>query len=593
LAERAITGKRIILAVGIFLILAGTFVAFIRSTDALLLSVFRPILGQAPVTFWADKLHLVGYEIAIIGFSIIVAGLIILRRESFKKFAENGKNAAVVGIVLLILLWLPAVLFSHTATFNGERYWYLGDDAMISMRYAHNLAEGNGLVWNPGERVEGYSNFLWTLYMAVIHLLPIPISKTSIIILLTNLVLSAATIPVLINLVRRLGGDLTAIAATIIGFVLSANIMFWTTSGFETTLLTFLFLTAVYRIIAERDETKPRPFTYIIITVMAFVRADALIISLICYGLAFAVNKRKRLLAGYFGLTVLLFLSHELFRWTYYGNLLPNTAYLKIMNWDEKYAAGLGYVLGFMKAHLFLLVLLTAGIFAARQSVNKLLLALLAVYAVYVGFVGGDTFSNFRFFVPVLPLILGLAFACSAKLVANRRFRVAVIGLSIATMPLIVPGYAAHVAPREADVGNIEIGLYIKEATAEDAKIADFWAGSVFYFSERYAIDLLGKSDPHIAQLQATSNGRRPGHNKFDFDYSLSQLRPDYIVANFKLPIDEEKMHQESSGNYAFTGLLFYNGLFREHYYENPLNIDTWRTIFAYNSTNIHNPEKH
>lgn len=42
---------------------------------------------------------------------------------------------------------------------NGDRYFVLFDDAMISMRYARNFAEGNGLVWNPGETpVEGYTN---------------------------------------------------------------------------------------------------------------------------------------------------------------------------------------------------------------------------------------------------------------------------------------------------------------------------------------------------------------------------------------------------------------------------------------------------
>jgi len=47
--------------------------------------------------------------------------------------------------------------------------WHLrwvGDDAYISFRYARNLIEGNGLVFNPGERVEGYTNFLWTVLMA-------------------------------------------------------------------------------------------------------------------------------------------------------------------------------------------------------------------------------------------------------------------------------------------------------------------------------------------------------------------------------------------------------------------------------------------
>ena len=41
------------------------------------------------------------------------------------------------------------------------------DDAFISFRYAKNLSEGTGLVYNAGEYVEGYSNFLWTLFLAL------------------------------------------------------------------------------------------------------------------------------------------------------------------------------------------------------------------------------------------------------------------------------------------------------------------------------------------------------------------------------------------------------------------------------------------
>lgn len=41
------------------------------------------------------------------------------------------------------------------------------DDAFISCRYARNLAEGHGLVYNVGERVEGYTNFLWTVLVAL------------------------------------------------------------------------------------------------------------------------------------------------------------------------------------------------------------------------------------------------------------------------------------------------------------------------------------------------------------------------------------------------------------------------------------------
>ena len=42
------------------------------------------------------------------------------------------------------------------------------DDAFISFRYAENLAQGNGLVFNVGERVEGFTNLSWTLLFAPI-----------------------------------------------------------------------------------------------------------------------------------------------------------------------------------------------------------------------------------------------------------------------------------------------------------------------------------------------------------------------------------------------------------------------------------------
>jgi hypothetical protein len=44
---------------------------------------------------------------------------------------------------------------------------FVQDDAFISFRYAYNFAHGKGLVWNDGYRVEGYTNFLWTVLMSI------------------------------------------------------------------------------------------------------------------------------------------------------------------------------------------------------------------------------------------------------------------------------------------------------------------------------------------------------------------------------------------------------------------------------------------
>src|SRR5207244_712557 len=58
------------------------------------------------------------------------------------------------------------VLVTASRSIGGTRYFWLDDDQMVSMRYARNLAEGRGLDWNDGERVEGYTSLGWTLVLA-------------------------------------------------------------------------------------------------------------------------------------------------------------------------------------------------------------------------------------------------------------------------------------------------------------------------------------------------------------------------------------------------------------------------------------------
>ncbi len=59
------------------------------------------------------------------------------------------------------LLLAAPVLLAHIFVFN-----FVTDDAFISFVYARNLARHGQLVFNLGERVEGYTNFLWTVLLA-------------------------------------------------------------------------------------------------------------------------------------------------------------------------------------------------------------------------------------------------------------------------------------------------------------------------------------------------------------------------------------------------------------------------------------------
>jgi len=84
----------------------------------------------------------------------------------------------------------------------------------------------------------------------------------------------------------------------------------------------------------------------------------------------------------------------------------------------------------------------------------------------------------------------------------------------------------------KADIRRVKLGLHIAENTAPEAVIAVHAAGQIPYYSERPTIDLLGLNDPIVAK--GLGHGEfYPGHNKWDYDYSIGELQPDLIADNF------------------------------------------------------------
>jgi len=93
--------------------------------------------------------------------------------------------------------------------------------------------------------------------------------------------------------------------------------------------------------------------------------------------------------------------------------------------------------------------------------------------------------------------------------------------------------YAIDNAPLlKADIRRVKTGLHIAENTSAEAVIAVHAAGQIPYYSERTTIDLLGLNDPVIAKSRG-HGAFYPGHNKWDYQYSIGQLQPDLIADNF------------------------------------------------------------
>ncbi|HWR98315.1 MAG TPA: hypothetical protein VN317_07805, partial [Candidatus Methanoperedens sp.] len=140
---------------------------------------------------------------------------------------------------------LPALVVTALFLAHALCSWgWMQDDAYITFRYARNLAGGQGLVFNPGERVEGYTNFLWVLFAAASESLGIPSARTM---PFVGLACGAATVLLLFFFGRRLASASGpprrwAGAPAALLLALSPGFALYAVTGLETPLFTALVL---------------------------------------------------------------------------------------------------------------------------------------------------------------------------------------------------------------------------------------------------------------------------------------------------------------------------------------------------------------
>ena len=315
--------------------------------------------------------------------------------------------------------------------------WFLTDDAFISFRYARNLLEGHGLVFNPGEYVEGYSNFLWVLELAAIrglsgvapeHAAPwLSVAFTAGAIAVT--MWWVARLPSL----RRRG----LVAWMTLGFVCSsATFAVWTSGGgLETRQFTFFIVLAVMCLSLYRDSRRGLLAASLSLAAAALTRPEGPLLAALCFGW-FVVQRMadtgrpkpdwRRLiwLAAPF---VVLVGAHFLWRYAYYGEWLPNTYYAKhVQPW---YESGFRYLwAAAIETGLYLLIPLAVVAMrnrwrASRDGTGALVLLLVGVHMAYVMRIGGDHFEYrpLDFYWPLLAVPASMGIVHLGARIANCR----------------------------------------------------------------------------------------------------------------------------------------------------------------------------
>jgi hypothetical protein len=471
----------------------------------------------------------------------------------------------------LFAAWSATFIYrSSFVTVTNERFFALFDDAMISMRYGWNLANGNGLVWSAGERVEGYTNFLMTLYMAFISWL-IPEQRYAVLVLqitgvVTVLVIAVLALLTMRHVIRHLSPPLRVILPLLAfaGVCAYYPLVFWSLMGMETGLWTLWILASVLWIIRYRADSGTTGLLLpgVLLGLAQLTRPETPVIAGVLAAYLFLrvyqqtadtrlALRRMVLLLALFGV---FFGGQLLFRLAYYGEFVPNTYDLKATGWPlfERIQAGIRFLTPFVRDTFWLIV---PGTLVAFLTLRRDLLLFVILFALFFAeqiYVGGDAWPYWRMTAPFIPLLFIAFIAGLTRLLLALAEHSLMPDLttpaqqttSVVLVLLFVTGlgfwhsnfrffeeYTFQQAPynTEARQQQVNTALALKAVLTPDATIAVTWGGLPLYYSQiQHGVDMLGKSDPVIANLDDVWH-QRPGHNKYDLRYSIVEREPDYI----------------------------------------------------------------
>jgi hypothetical protein len=532
----------------------------------------------------------------------------------------------------------------------GSRRFTLFDDAMISMDYGRTLAKTGELVWFPGApRVQGFTNPLWTLWMAFVHLLGFDGSSAALMISLTGIVLILASAWIIFDLVHTYSAGnnqlIAVLAAGSLPFLYPLT--YWTLRGMEVGALTFFCLLVLRATINHiRDGRVRIQYSMILPIILGIAtRFDFAIFcvvavaALLMWGPAY-VKVRLALQYGAIvvGTAALVCLAQKF----YWGSWLPNTYHLKMDGVSPIDRIARGLASSAKTTVLFAIVGIAIVSQLRSKEIRQRLVviasAMLMAMAAYAVYIGGDAWEAEMFnrfyatILPLVPLVVGLSFNTVRKRITPAFISLAVlitsIGAGVTVNPFgfskqhfeivvlvsilsaliiflvsfiprdgllaaavvaavcaIVSAYPVTQQQKNNDLLLTRTNLLVTESvetmrdtTEAGASIGTVWAGVPSYYSHRTMFDFLGKNDTFIA-TSAPHGDFFPGHNKWDYNYSIGELQPDVIFQTFDRGLEIE-LHQRIT-KWGYKKMCPITGTFGSsgYYYRTNSTQIKWSTL--------------
>jgi hypothetical protein len=473
---------------------------------------------------------------------------------------------------LLAAITLVLVLAERYSRIYGRN---VVDDAMTSMQYAKQLALGNGLVFNVGERVEGYTNFAWVVLMTPIYWLSTQLGFDFVVAVVHFTELVAVGVLALVFWISRAWHGATSLLTWLaLGLLVVDNsFTVWAILGLEVHLLALFMLLAIAALMSSGRWR----WLWVGLALLGahLTRPDAGLFCAVLLGnelLEAGLDSRRgnrtaarwraseALLAGC--VWVALYGAYFFWRYRYFGDLMPNTYYVKLGGRIDAWGRGLQYLGSFLRERNYVPLLALLALFSLRRPMVRGILLYNLLHATYVVYVGGDFFSGHRFFVPELPLLAllvaaGVADASALFKRSSAYARLQASGVSASSLEVLtllvfvaalVGVYRRGLShgPLAGEVrawgGDLtrqtKLFRWLRDNKLPGASVANTLIGHTGFYADVRVIDLCGIIDRVTAHSEVKNFGKgKAGHEKM--------ASPEYILAQQPTYVAMGAIHQD------------------------------------------------
>jgi hypothetical protein len=463
-----------------------------------------------------------------------------------------------------LLLLIPIVLYVAAAYLFAD---WIVDDAGISYAYARNLAEGHGLVSQPGRApVEGYTNFTWVVLLAPFFLLGLfdPVITPKVIgtiLVVTAFVLLKRTLD------AQLGSRGPALLATTL-IAVAPPIVIWTASGLENSLTLLLAVVLFVQLVRRPRYWELQAGVTTALLAMThpehvlFVGAGLVA----CAAAGGSLRRNWRAAVGgaarYMAAFVAVFGPFMAMRLAIFGLPFPHPYYAKRVYpsltarlidmaqnpgavleklYDVCRAVGGGHV----GAVLVLVSTAAAMVLVARRRGPRALGIALAMEVVGIGayvFIDADWMGEYRFATAATVfalVVLALSGFLALAPVLRGRARRVLVACAVAVVAVAYTSYVprlfqyAHApATTFADIANevaFKFDAYANILGLPHATVFVADVGATLYYSRLTVYDAAGLSEPDVVRtLKKGTIYWLDEHPEF-YDYIFVELKPTFI----------------------------------------------------------------